>query len=345
VGVAVLEAIGLSAGEERVYCVIVGAYRSSAVEIAGRLGLATSEVEPLLRALLSRRIVSRIGDDYLATPPAVTLGPLLVQGQAELERARAAVTQLSEQYRSNVRLRDSTRLVEVFTGAEAIREQALRLQRGAREEMLFFCREQPFAMTATQNVEELPALARGVGYRVIYEARQPELPGLPAGMAQGLRAGEQVRSIPQLPIPLAIADRATALCPLGDEATGEPTAALVQGTSLLVALIALFECYWDRATPLRLDRGPVEGPLTEDERQLLSLLVGGASDASIARRLQISPRTIHRRLQELMRRADARSRMQLAWQACKLGWLDDQPAGVPSAVDEDGSLALPVARG
>jgi hypothetical protein len=128
----VLEAIGLSAGEERVYRVVVGAYRSSAGEIAGRLGLATCDVEPLLRALLSRRIVSRIGDDYLATPPAVTLGPLLVQGQAELERAPAAVTQTSE-YRSNVRLRDSTRLVEVFTGAEVIREQALRLRRDVRE--------------------------------------------------------------------------------------------------------------------------------------------------------------------------------------------------------------------
>jgi hypothetical protein len=191
------------------------------------------------------------------------------------------VTQLSEQYRSNVRLRDSTPLVEVITGAETIREQALRLQSDAREEMLLFCREQAVAMTTAQNVKELQALARGVGYRVIYEAKQLEEPGMLAGMAEGIRAGEQARSISQLPIRLAIADRTTALCPLGDEATGEPTAAPVQGTSLLIALIAPFECYWDRATPLRLDVGSAEGSLTDDERQLLSLLAGGASDTSM----------------------------------------------------------------
>jgi hypothetical protein len=46
-----------------------------------------------------------------------------------------------------------------------------------------------------------------------------------------------------------------------------------------------------------------------------------------------------------MRSANAHSRMQLAWQACKLGWLDDQPACVHSTVDEEGSPALLMARG
>ncbi|MFD9124265.1 LuxR C-terminal-related transcriptional regulator [Kitasatospora sp. NPDC059571] len=252
---------------------------------------------------------------------------------------------MSEQHRSNMRRRDAARLIEVFTGAEAIREQARSLQWAAREEVLLFCREQPVAMTDTQNVEELQALARGVGHRVIYEATRLDEPGGPAGMAERVRAGEQARSVPQVPIRLAVIDRSTALCPLGDEATGEPTAALVQGTSLLIALIALFECHWDRATSLRLEADSAQGSLAEDERQLLSLLVGGASDTAIAHRLQIGPRTVQRRLQELMRRANARSRMQLARQACKLGRLDDPPACAPSALDEGSPPTLVAAHG
>jgi DNA-binding CsgD family transcriptional regulator len=257
----------------------------------------------------------------------VALGPLLVDGQAELERARAAVAQLAQEYRSGSLRRDSAQLVEVLTGAEAIRQQALSLQRDAREEMLWFCRHDPIAMTAGENDEEFRALARGVRYQVIYESALLDAPGATANLAEGLRAGERARSISRLPIRMAIADRSVALCPLGDETTGEPTAALVRGTSLLVALISLFETHWERATPVRIGSSDGDGPLDADERELLSLLIGGMSDKSIAKQLRVSPRTVQRRVHDLTRRAHARGRMQLAWQACKLGWLDDDAGG------------------
>lgn len=318
-----LESLGMSADEERVYRVIVGGYRSVSGEIAAQLGMSASEVEPVLQVLLNKRLISRTGGQYVPAPPDVALGPLLVDGQAELERARAAVAQLAEQYRGSMRRRDSVQLVEVLTGTEAIRQQALSLQRGAREEMLWFCREDPIAMTAAENDEEFRALARGVRYQVLYEAALLEESGALASLADGVRAGEDARSISKLPIRLAIADRSVALCPLGDDATGEPTAALVQGTSLLTALIALFESYWNRAAPVRIDASSAGGPLNADERQLLSLVVGGVSDKSIATQLRVSHRTVQRRVQDLMRRVDARNRTQLSWQVAKLGWLDD----------------------
>jgi len=75
------------------------------------------------------------------------------------------------------------------------------------------------------------------------------------------------------------------------------------------------------------------GPLTADEVRLLSLLIGGVSDKSIATQLQVSQRTVQRRVQDLMRRADVRNRMQLSWQVGKLGWLDGAagPAAGPAA--------------
>jgi DNA-binding CsgD family transcriptional regulator/sugar-specific transcriptional regulator TrmB len=319
----VLEALGLTAAEERVYRAVVGGHRAAPGDIAAQLGVPAEELEPVLQDLVDKRLVSRTNGHYVPAPPDVALGPLLVHGQAELERARAAVVQLAEHYRNDVRRRDSSQLVEVLTGAEAIRQQALQLQRGATTEMLWFCRTNPIAMTSAENEEEFRALARGVRYQVVYETAMLEEPGALIGLADGVRAGEQARTVATVPVRLAIADRKVALCPLGDEATGEPTAALVQGTSLLTALIALFENYWNRAAPVQFDGHG--GTLTADEVRLLSLLVGGVSDKSIATQLKISQRTVQRRVQDLMRRADVRNRMQLSWQVGKLGWLDGPP--------------------
>jgi DNA-binding NarL/FixJ family response regulator len=121
-----------------------------------------------------------------------------------------------------------------------------------------------------------------------------------------------------------IADSAVALCPLVQHTTkgAEPTAALVHDSSLLAALIALFEAYWERGSPLRFDGDPANR-LADDERHLLSLLVAGVTDKAIASQLRVSQRTVQRRIYELMRRCGASTRMQLGWEAAKLGWLDD----------------------
>ncbi|MGW5723153.1 helix-turn-helix domain-containing protein [Amycolatopsis sp. NPDC003865] len=323
-----LEALGMTPEEERVYRIVVGGYRTALDEIAGRAGVNRGEVEPVLDVLLAKGLVSMADGRYMSAPPDVSLGPLLVHGQEKLEAARAAVSQLAEEYRGSARRRDSAQLVEVVTGVDAIRRQALAIQRGAREESLWFCLEGNVAMAASENVEEALAQARGVQYRVIYETGLLEEPGRMVNVLEGIEGGEIARSIAKLPVRLAISDRRVALCPLvSHDSTGEPTAALVRESSLLSALVALFEVYWERASPLRIGDTAPTPHLDPDERRLLSLLIGGVSDKSIATQLNVSYRTVQRRLQDLMRRVDARTRMQLAWQASKLGWLDEPSPG------------------
>jgi len=324
----VLEALGMTPDEERVYRMIVGGYRTAPDEIAGQTGVGRGEVEPILEVLLAKGLVSMADGHYMSAPPDVSLGPLLVQGQEKLEAARAAVSQLAEEYRGSARRRDSAQLVEVVTGADAIRRQALAIQRSAREESLWFCLEGNVAMAASENVEEALAQARGVQYRVIYETGLLEEPGRIVNVLEGIEGGEIARSISKLPVRLAISDRKVALCPLvSHDSTGEPTAALVRESSLLSALVALFEVYWERASPLRIGDTAPTAHLDPDERRLLSLLIGGVSDKSIATQLNVSYRTVQRRLQDLMRRVNARTRMKLAWQASKLGWLDEPSPG------------------
>ncbi|HEX6360577.1 helix-turn-helix transcriptional regulator [Actinophytocola sp.] len=325
-----LEAIGLTADQERVYRVVLTMYRARPAELADRVGLGMDAVAGVLSSLHDLGLLSRTGrSEYMPVPPDAAFGPLLLRGQEALEAARGSVHELVDTYRVGARRRDSARLVEVITGAAAIRQQVMNMQLGARSDLRWFCRSGHVAMPSEDNAEEFEALARGVSYRVLYETALVEEPGMIENIERGVRHGEIARATSTLPIRLMIADSAVALCPLVQHTANgdEPTAALVHDSSLLAALIALFEAYWERGSPLRFDGAPV-GPLAGDERQLLSLLVAGVTDKAIATQLRVSQRTVQRRIYELMRRTGADTRIQLGWEASRLGWLD----GLPHAV-------------
>jgi predicted transcriptional regulator len=342
-----LEAAGVGPEEERVYRLLVQAGAADIDHLTEVLRLPSGRVEHLIEDLLSKGLVNPLGGGprrYAATPPDVGFGPLLLHSQEALDWARRTVTQLTEEHRANSRRHDAAQLIEVITGAEAIRQQLRTLQLGTRSEILWFCRAGHVAMPSADNDEEFAMLARGVSYRVIYERDLLEEPGMIDSLVAGLEAGEVARATPTLPIRLAIADRSIALCPLVAERddVSEPTAALVRDSSLLTALIALFESYWSAASPLRLPAMSADGrrgleqlaptaPISEDERHLLSLLVAGVTDKAIATRLGVSMRTVQRRVSDLMALVHAETRMQLAWQVAGRGWLDAS-AGVGRAV-------------
>ncbi|TDC49490.1 TrmB family transcriptional regulator [Jiangella ureilytica] len=345
-----LEGTGITADEEQVYRLLVRAGEACADDLAAQLRLSGDGARAVLDGLLARGLARRLpggdgGDRFAANPPDVAFGPLLLRGQESLDQARAAVAELAEEHLATARRRDAGQLLEIVTGGEAIRQRIRAVQLGTRSEMLWFCRAGHVAMPSEENDEEFDMLARGVSYRVLYERQLLEEPGMIDNVAKGIEAGEQARSVPTLPIRLAISDRSVAICPLVPRSDGitEPTAAIVRDSNLLTALIALFESYWSAAAPLLLSggvavtgrgtetggvavTGPWEGAgpataLSGDERYLLSLLVAGVSDKAIATRLGVSMRTVQRRIRDLMELASAETRMQLAWQVARRGWL------------------------
>ncbi|ONK14579.1 LuxR family transcriptional regulator [Streptomyces sp. MP131-18] len=330
-----LEAAGLTTDEEAVYRELVAVDAATPDDIAGRTGLTPAHAERLLAGLERRGMVIRAARTparYTASPPDVALLPHLRQRAEALEQARAAVTDLLETYRGTRRRDDAAQLIEVVTGAAALRQRLRQLQSSARHETLWFCKAQYVAMPSGSNTAEFDALARGVRYRVLYERAFFEDAGAVDNVVAGVRAGEDARSVPQLPLRMAIVDRRLALCPLvpgGPHGSPqEPTAALLRDSSLLHALLALFERYWADGVPLAVSasgtvtvpEGVAEGtPLSEDDQHLLSLLVAGVADKAIASQLRLSRRTVQRRVQHLMRLTGAASRMQLAWLAGRKG--------------------------
>ncbi|MFD9004131.1 helix-turn-helix domain-containing protein [Streptomyces sp. NPDC059582] len=332
-----LEVAGVSPEEESVYRSLVTSGPSTAAGVALRSGLTPTRAQHILDSLAAKAMVShtaRTPPVYQATPPEVALLPRLRHSADVLDLARHEAAALIEAHRDTMRRHDAGQLVEVITGAEALRQHLRQIQSSAREEVLWFCRAQYVAMPSGSNAEEYEALARGVRYRVLYEKAFFDDEGAVDNVVTGVRAGEMARAVPQLPLRLAIVDRSVAIFPLvaggPDGSPEEPTTALVRDSNLLAALVALFERYWETAVPLEVDdTGAISGTdaagspdsLASADRKLLSLLVAGVTDKAIASQMGLSRRTVQRRIQSMMERADASTRMQLAWQAARRGWL------------------------
>ncbi|RZT14846.1 regulatory LuxR family protein [Kribbella sp. VKM Ac-2569] len=319
----------LDAREEQTYRLLVGLSAARAAELAEVAELPQPEADEVLQRLQAKGLVTaQPADDpvFRPLPPDVAFGTTLLRRQESLEAARKTVSALSEEFRASVSRRDAHHLVEVIVGAATLRERLRDLQNSAREEILWFCRANPLAMQGADNTEEYGALSRGVRYRAIYERALIETPGELDSIAEGVSWGEEARVVPTLPVRIAIVDRSTAICPLvrdDEQSIGEPSAAIISRGQLLDALLALFESYWELATPVRLQaeqKHDDEG-LDDSERLLLSLLVGGVPDKSIANQLGISRRTVQRRLDRLMALAGVDTRTGLAFQAAKRDWL------------------------
>jgi len=312
----------LTAAEQQAYRLLMRLTGAGPAELAELAATSPQEAATVLESLRAKGLVTP-GPVFQALPPDLALGETLLRQQQSLEAARQVVAALSEDYRSTTRRRNAEHLVEIVVGAGALRRRLREMQDSAREEILWFCRANPIAMQGPENEEESSALARGVRYRAIYERELLEKPGELESIVESIGGGEESRTLPTLPVRLAIADRSLAICPLvPDESrgVGEPTAALIRPSELLDALVALFESYWERATPILADAPAAE--LQESEVLLLSLFISGMPDKSIATHLGVSKRTVQRRLDRLMSLAGVDTRTGLAFQAARRSWLN-----------------------
>ncbi|MBW5250226.1 helix-turn-helix transcriptional regulator [Streptomyces sp. P01-B04] len=329
-----LQSIGLPQDEERVYRVLVRLGSATAPEVALHLDLDARAVGGLLGSLESGGIVSRdVGraGAYVVAPPRLAFGPALAAGRHALEQAESTVAALADEYRRGAAGQERAGLLEVVTGAEAIRHRFEQIQYGARHELHALVTVEPAVVREDENEAEEQATGRGVRYRVVLEQAALDRPSTTAELSAALGRTQLVRVVEQVPCKLVVADRSTALMPLlrrdSSSADEEPTSVVVRAPGVVEALLTLFEAVWNSARPLLLSAsGEVEAePQTEgpDETDLLllSLMLTGLTDRAVAARLGLGLRTVQRRLQRLMEVAEVSTRMQLGWHAFERGWV------------------------
>ncbi|MEU7046641.1 helix-turn-helix domain-containing protein [Streptomyces varsoviensis] len=323
-----LTALGLDEAQETAYRTLVALGAAELTDLAHRLTLPEEEAVRTLRRLerqgLAAQSSARPGR-WVAAPPAVALGALLTQQRHELDQAELAAALLAEEYRAEAAEPAVHDLVEVVTGASAVAHRFLQLQLGAAGEVCALVTGVPQAVTGIENDAEEQAAQRGVRYRAVLERAVLSGPNGLAELSAALGRDEQVRVVDRVPTKLVIVDRTLAMVPLTSR-SAEPAALVVHASGLLESLMGLFEAVWRDALPLRLGAGgavredPPDGPDGTD-LEILSLLLAGLTDASVAKQLDLGLRTVQRRVKGLMVLAGVTTRLQLGWHAYERGWV------------------------
>ncbi|MGH2506702.1 MAG: hypothetical protein ACRDHZ_04695, partial [Ktedonobacteraceae bacterium] len=220
---------------------------------------------------------------------------------------------------------DHEQMVELITSQEAGRQIYDQMHRTAQHEIITLLR--PPMLISRLDVSpdqdeqyQREAQARGVLYRSIVDADFMVLPGAVQRIKDDMKAGEEVRVILHLPFKMALVDGRLAFVPLNLQRLDSPSL-LVRSSALLDAFCALFEILWERAAPISFAHGGVleigdsSTRLSKEAKDLVTLLATGLNDKKIAGELHISQRTLERRIAELMRSLDTRTRFQTGWLA------------------------------
>lgn len=316
-----LSVLGVDPAEERLYRQLLRTGPVSVGSLAVALELPEDEAEQLVGALALRGLLTPASDglgSWCALPPQIAVESLIRRRERELSGARQALLTLVEEHTlasisfegGPVELLDSSGLTQRWAELEAAVEQ----------EMLVLSKA-PFVRRADRTEQVMDVLERRVECRCVYDRSALDQPGSLRSINRFQAAGEQIRVADQLPLKMLIADRRVALLAVGPRQPGFWL--MVKRSHLLDGLVVLFDLIWDRSVPLHAepDNDGDGAPQLGDDAQLLSLLVGGMTDAAIARQLGSSVRTVQRRVNRLMQRAGVHSRAQLAWQAARQSWL------------------------
>lgn len=297
---------GLSPEAERLYLGLLH-------EDAAAPGAALAELERL-------GLVRRDGADVRVRPPRAALSALAARHEVAAARAREAADVLAIAYAGRV----GADFVEVLRGGDEVTATFESMQGQAKTEIRALDPGSYLSPRPEASPAQPPALARGIGYRVVYDSSLLQ-DALGFASVQGsIAVGEQARAFPGVPLKLVVADSDRALIAVPTTSGGDVVALLIHPSVLLSALIELFEAFWRMAVPVgggSQDDVEAQQEPTLPTRRLLALLSAGLTDESIARDLGVSERTVHRRVSRLQQLLGAQTRFQLGVQASRRGWL------------------------
>lgn len=203
---------------------------------------------------------------------------------------------------------------------------------------------------------DMAALDRGVRMRTLYRDTVRDHPVTAdyaramSSRASGRRA--EYRTVVASFVRMIIVDREQAFIPdLVVDGSHEHAAWHVTDRALVAVLAEVFEEKWRRASPWHGELRPRRGRLPVDtvtgaggeattarQREIMRCLVGGMTQAAVARRIGVSKRTLEEEIAGLKRLSGSSTLMQLAhwWAHCPDRNIDDTAASAEPAVGTGG---------
>lgn len=315
--------VGLTATAMAVYEYMLGDDGWSLATLPTRLGLDREDVTAALDELEDAALIVRGQDSptIRVVSPQVGLNRLvdardveLRQKQDDLVTARRATERLIAKTAEQDAAR-SRMTLEVLSSGPEVASRVSEALDAAKTSVLTMLTvlPSPEALAYAATGDEA-LLRRGIQTRMLVLAghlsRSPELV---AHVERLTGLGADVRVATMLPMRVIVVDGELAILPadMCDEAGG---ALFVRHPTLVSLALETFETAWFAATPpehAQCAETPSWRP-SQMQDEVLRLLAAGDKDDSIARRLQVSSRTVRRLISEASEELEVESRFQLA---------------------------------
>jgi HTH-type transcriptional regulator, sugar sensing transcriptional regulator len=250
----VLELLGLSKTEAKVYWLLLGEPPLPAATIADLTRTSRSSVYLVLRSLADKGLVEAgagYSSRYHAAPPQQALPALLERERAELrtreQHVDQVLPQLSERFDNSTG--EDGEILELLRTPRVVGERFDRLQSEARHTIDIVVRG-PIQVGGV-NEAETAALRRGVRTRAIYDRSVLTDPSVTRHLDAWTAQGEQARWYANdLPMKFAVFDSHTVLMPLVSPTVQGVAAIVVRHRELAAGLEFLFATLWAEAEPL-----------------------------------------------------------------------------------------------
>ncbi|MGW4959975.1 TrmB family transcriptional regulator [Nonomuraea sp. NPDC004186] len=246
-----LEVVGISAFDERVYRGVLASPGITVQELVRRSGESAGRIQSSLSRLRAKGMVSRLwgrSPRWTATNPGAAIRSLVRGMQGELDRLTDTADELEAAFRTVGQGTDEGGQLEVLAGPEEQARWYVRLQQEAKEEVLTF--DRPPYVLDYHNPLQTGLLRSGVRYRTIYVPEAFDHTGALDEVGNLIKAGEEARVLPELPFKMAIVDRWRAVMPLQMDSP-LTRGVLITGSTMVMALVELFERMWREALPVR----------------------------------------------------------------------------------------------
>jgi DNA-binding NarL/FixJ family response regulator len=328
------DVLGLDRSMREAYHLLLQGNVSTAARMAERLGISRAQTDQVVVRLTAAGLVAELPEDagrLVPLDPRRGLGPSLARRQAKLLAQQHELSRSQEAFATLVAAYTAydgsgpEGADELSRSGAAVRSRVEDMLEASRSAVMCFLAEGARGIALGVSCAAIEkAIARGVSVRAIYAGSILGDDAIRAHARWLVSRGGSARTAPSLPPAMLVVDRMTAIVP------AEPSAAaafVVHNRALAAALSELFDHVWGEAriaapapTQARADVP------TPQERDLLRLLGRGMTDASAARQLGVSLRTVRRMMAELMTRLDARSRFEAGLRAAERGWVSGPDA-------------------